>query len=70
MLESKAHGTSESVQMSISSSFQSRGNVLKFLNDVMGDPTNAIAETIIYATASFVTIEVCISYLDSTCPYH
>ncbi|CEL10456.1 hypothetical protein ASPCAL13575 [Aspergillus calidoustus] len=57
MIESKAHGETQSVQTSIKSSFQFRGNVLKYLNDLMRDPDNAVAETTIYAIASFVTIE-------------
>jgi hypothetical protein len=58
MVESKAHGETSSVQTSIKSSFQYRGNVLKYLNDLMRDQDKAVAETTIYAIASFVTIEV------------
>ncbi|KAJ0413614.1 hypothetical protein BJY00DRAFT_319611 [Aspergillus carlsbadensis] len=57
MVKSKAQATADSVQTSINSSFQYRGNVLKYLNDLMRDPDSAVAETTIYAIASFVTIE-------------
>ncbi|KAL3443732.1 hypothetical protein BJX65DRAFT_311533 [Aspergillus insuetus] len=65
MVESKAHGETQSVQTSIKSSFQYRGNVLKYLNDLMGDQDKAVAETTIYAIASFVTIESSMGNIDA-----
>ncbi|KAL2844503.1 hypothetical protein BJY01DRAFT_235269 [Aspergillus pseudoustus] len=54
MLDSKSGHSSETMAHSL----QIRGDALKYLNDLLQDSTNGLAESTVITVASFVTIEV------------